>query len=456
MRQRQIITKAPIELPSRSSALRITKLFDERYLGMVVKVDNLLARLMIAQWIAGIAIAFLISPLAWAGKEAVLHSHVFAAIFVGGAITSLPVFLVYRAPGSQLTRYVLAIAQVLWSALLIHLSGGRIETHFHVFVSLSLLAFYRDIKILIPATLVVALDHFARGLYWPESVYGVLNPEWWRFLEHAGWVMFLDGFLLYQCVYSYRELHSHCEQQVALEDAIDSAGKMEKLAAIGTLAASVGHELRNPLGAIRNAHTYIERKLNGEELAPLDPKLVQFFAIITRELDVSSKIINDLLEFSRPREPDLAPCPLRPLVEESMSLVPPRDGVTLVNDVPESLPIPDVDRDQFRQVLINIIQNASEAYKPESTGEVRVAAKTTERQGWQIIISDNGGGIAPDIIDKIFEPLFSTKVKGTGLGLALTSSMIERHEGSIDVDSTEGQGCMFTIQLPPRSTGGAS
>ena len=103
MRQRQIITKAPIELPSRSSALRITKLFDERYLGMVVKVDNLLARLMIAQWIAGIAIAFLISPLAWAGKEAVLHSHVFAAIFVGGAITSLPVFLVYRAPGSQLT-----------------------------------------------------------------------------------------------------------------------------------------------------------------------------------------------------------------------------------------------------------------------------------------------------------------------------------------------------------------
>ncbi|MGC4006786.1 MAG: hypothetical protein QM811_28130 [Pirellulales bacterium] len=85
---------------------------------------------------------------------------------------------------------------MLWSALLIHLTGGRIETHFHVFGSLAFLAFYRDWKVIVTATVVVAADHFLRGVWWPQSVFGVLVESPYRWMEHAGWVVFEDVVLI--------------------------------------------------------------------------------------------------------------------------------------------------------------------------------------------------------------------------------------------------------------------
>ena len=117
----------------------------------------------------------------------------------------------------MLTRHVVAASQMLFSALLIHLTGGRIETHFHVFGSLAFLAFYLDWTVLITATVVVAADHFLRGMFWPESVYGVANPEWWRFLEHAGWVAFEDVFLIWACILSQREIASSASRQAQFE-----------------------------------------------------------------------------------------------------------------------------------------------------------------------------------------------------------------------------------------------
>src|SRR4051795_1790734 len=97
-----------------------------------------------------------------------------------------------RHPGLVLTRHTVAVGQMLMSALLIHLTGGRIETHFHVFGSLAFLAFYRDWRVLINATIITAVDHLARGVYFPTSVYGVASGASWRWLEHAGWVAFED------------------------------------------------------------------------------------------------------------------------------------------------------------------------------------------------------------------------------------------------------------------------
>src|SRR5438128_4087110 len=102
-----------------------------------------------------------------------------------GAITCVPGTPTRLRPGGPSTRHVIAIGQMLTSALLIHLTGGRIETHFHVFGSLAFLAAYRDWRVFVPATLVVAIDHFVRGLFWPQSVYGVLTTSSWRSLEHA-------------------------------------------------------------------------------------------------------------------------------------------------------------------------------------------------------------------------------------------------------------------------------
>jgi len=182
-----------------------------------VKIDRMFAGLLVIQYLAGIAGAFAVSPYAWAGKERVLHMHVWIAILAGAGIAILPVLLAIFRPGTALTRHVIAASQMLSSALLIHLTGGRIETHFHVFGSLAFLAFYLDWKVLLTATTVVAADHFLRGVYWPESVYGVTNPEWWRFLEHAAWVVFEDIFLVWACILGLREMNTASARQAEVE-----------------------------------------------------------------------------------------------------------------------------------------------------------------------------------------------------------------------------------------------
>jgi hypothetical protein len=161
--------------------------------------------------------AVVFSPYAWEGKVKTVHAHVFAAVVLGALISSLPIALTFLRPGSALTRHVIAAAQMLWSALLIHLSGGRIETHFHVFGSLGFLAAYRDWTVLVTATLVVAADHLVRGLVWPESVYGIVSPEWWRFLEHAFWVVFSISFLVVLCLRSLKDMRLMAEKGAELE-----------------------------------------------------------------------------------------------------------------------------------------------------------------------------------------------------------------------------------------------
>ena len=180
---------------SAATLRRAGELFAEHQQTIYRHTDRLFAVLMTLQWIAGIGAALWISPRTWAGSSSQTHIHVWAAILLGGAINIVPIALAVKRPGARTTRYAIATGQMMMSALLIHLTGGRIETHFHVFGSLAFLAFYRDWRVLLPATIVVAADHFLRGLFWPESVYGVLVVSQLRWLEHAGWVLFEDAVL---------------------------------------------------------------------------------------------------------------------------------------------------------------------------------------------------------------------------------------------------------------------
>ncbi len=429
---------------------RIQDLFNERYAQVARRTDKMMGALMLAQWVLAILLSIWLSPSVWAGRERAIHAHVFAAVVLGGLISSLPLALMVLRPGAPVTRYTFACAQLLWSGLLIHLSGGRIETHFHVFGSLAILAFYRDPKVLVPATLVTAADHFARGVYWPESVYGVTSPEWWRFLEHAGWVVFIDTFLFINCIQSRRELYELSRQHVELEDVQERNLRVERLAAVGELAASVGHELRNPLAAIGNAHAFITRRLEKDGVI-LNPKVQQFFDLMKRELDATAKIIAGLLDFARAREPKCSPTPLRPLTEEALGIIPtPPPSVRVVNQVPEDLPVPELDRDQFRQVLANLVQNAVEAMPDGCDGEVLVVASSGAGELLTVKVIDNGPGMAPDVCEKVFQPLFSTKTKGTGLGLAIVNGIVEKHGGRISVESTVGKGTTFTLELNAR------
>src|ERR1700730_12150271 len=212
------VAAAPPELSAQDDcARRSDELFEQQKQEIYRNTDQLFARLMIVQWIAAVPMALLTSSYTWIGQASAIHIHVWAAIFLGGAISFFPIWLTRAWPGAAITRYVIAVGQMLMSALLISVTGGRIETHFHVFGSLVILSFYRDWRVLIPATIVVALDHFIRGIYWPYSVYGVLTATPWRSIEHAVWVVFEDIFLVISCFRSIREMRSIANRTAALE-----------------------------------------------------------------------------------------------------------------------------------------------------------------------------------------------------------------------------------------------
>jgi signal transduction histidine kinase len=214
----------------------------------------------------------------------------------------------------------------------------------------------------------------------------------------------------------------------------------------------VAHELRNPLATVRNAATYIGRRVGeapaGAPAGAADPRVAQFLGVIDRELDACARIIGDLLDFARERPPKRQACPLAPLVDEAISVLP-ASRARVRNDVPWDLPVPALDREQLRQVLINLLQNAVEALPPErADSEVVVRAEGGGERPWRLSVHDCGSGIPVDALSKVFEPLFTTKLKGTGLGLAVVANLVRGHGGTIRVESEEGRGTTFIIELP--------
>jgi len=193
-------------------------LFAQHQQELFIRTDRLFAVLLFFEWLAGIAVALFISPVAWAGSTTSTHPHVWEALIIGGIITSLPVYLAWREPGRCLTRHIIGASQMLFSALFIHLSGGRIETHFHVFGSLAVLAFYRDWRVLVSASAVVALDHGLRGAFWPQSVFGVQAASLSRTLEHVFWVVVEDIFLIKSCIDQVSEMRKIAMRQAELEE----------------------------------------------------------------------------------------------------------------------------------------------------------------------------------------------------------------------------------------------
>ena len=204
---------------------RKQNLFWEHQKSIFQRTDRIFASLMLFQWLAAIVAAFLISPRTWVGTDSQIHIHVYSAIFLGGLITFFPVSLAILRPGCTFTRHSIAVGQMLMSALLIQITGGRIETHFHVFGSLAFLAFYKDWRVLITASFVVGLDHFLRGVYWPQSVYGILVTSQWRWLEHVGWVLFEDIFLIISCLQGVGKMQEIAERQAKLEAANENFEK---------------------------------------------------------------------------------------------------------------------------------------------------------------------------------------------------------------------------------------
>ena len=192
------------------------RIFREQHKRVCIDTERVIIFIMCLQWPAAVAAALWLSPRSWVATTDYVHPHLLAAIFLGGAFTLLPVFMAALMPANRATRHVVAACQMLMSGLLIHLTGGRIETHFHVFVSLALLAFYLDWQILITATLVTVIDHAGMAAFSPNLIYGSTGSVVLRTGEHGLWVVFCIVFLIRSCTRNLAGIREIAERESLL------------------------------------------------------------------------------------------------------------------------------------------------------------------------------------------------------------------------------------------------
>jgi len=232
-----------------------------------------------------------------------------------------------------------------------------------------------------------------------------------------------------------------------LADAIDSMME-ERLKAIEQLAAMVGHDLRNPLTGISNAAYFLRMKIG----AKLGPRAIEMLDLIDKDIEYANKIVNDLLEYSGAIRLELSESNPKAILKEALELVKVPANVHVV-DFTEDKPKIKVDVDKMRRAFVNMMKNAFDAMPK---GGKLIAESRKARDKVEIAFTDTGAGIPKETLERLFTPLFTTKARGMGFGLAICKRIIEAHGGKISVESTVGKGTTFTITIPiePKLEGG--
>ncbi|HTA30068.1 MAG TPA: ATP-binding protein, partial [Candidatus Cybelea sp.] len=421
--------------------------------------------------------------------------------------------------------HTIAIGQMLTSALLIHLTGGRIETHFHVFGSLAFLAFYRDWRVLITATAVVAADHFLRGMFWPQSVFGVLSASSWRWLEHAGWVIFEDFFLIISIRQSQRDMHYVAERQARMEALNESIEqrvhertreleleiqerkqaelKLEQThrqlvdtsrrAGMAEVATGVLHNVGNVLNSVNISAALVYDRLHNSRIPSLakagakmneqgsllkaylfeDPKgrLIPGYLIkmadhlagerevLLQEMASLNKNLTHIKDVVAMQQMHagvagvIEPIQVVSLVEDALLLHTASFGRHRIEVVREFQDVPSVaiDKHKVLQILVNLASNAKHALETSTQPDRRLTLGISANGDNRVKITfrDNGVGIPPENLTRIFSHGFTTKPKGHGFGLHSAANAAKEMGGSLSAGSAGvGCGATFTLELP--------
>ncbi len=497
-----------------AEARRTASLFRRSQRHNHIETDRLFATLMIVQWMAGIFIAVCVSPKVWndAFDQKQLW-HVWTAVFLGGVISGVPVLLAWQKPGRVVTRHTIAVAQILTSALLIHLTGGRLETHFHIFGSLTFLAFYRDWRVLVTATVVVVIDHALRGIYWPLSIFGEAAPQW-RWMEHVGWILIEDVILYIAIRQNLTEtlevarrrsrlegINKEIERQVQqrtreLTEAHKQLVEASRQAGMAEIATNVLHNVGNVLNSVNvsaesvagkvrhfritslkqvaellrahadNLPDFLTNDPRGKELPAYLVRLAENLAEpqqgILQELVCLQKNIEHIKEvvamqqsYAR-RSGMLEALSAVELVEAAIHInndAFTRHGVDLVREYDEVPPVL-ADRHKVLPILVNLLTNAKHALadaEDEKRLVVQVGVNCDDEV--EIRVIDSGVGIPAENLTRIFQHGFTTRENGHGFGLHSGALAAREMGGRLSVQSEGvGRGAVFTLQLPLQQT----
>ncbi len=452
---------------------------------IVLRTDRMFLWLLLGQWLFGIVIALVWSPRTWIAQHWSVHQHVIVAACMGALFLIYPVYCILRYPGARYTRHVVAISQMLQSALLVHVTGGRIETHFHVFGSLALLAFYRDWPVLLTASAVVYLDHLALGIWFPLSVFGVAEPSFWRSAEHAFWVVFEVVFLAMACCTGIRELSAIACRQAEVESvASDLRGYNAAIQSMSKQLQEANEVLESRVQERTESLTreIAERRQAQEERRRTDQKLAQvreakllaeaasrakneFLSRMSHELrtplnailgfgqllemdtlnegqrecvsQISSggkhllTLINEVLDIARIEAGSmvlsLEPVRVGDALQEVLALVRPLGearGIRFHLDL-EGMGSRCVlaDNQKLKQVLMNLLSNAVK-YNREG-GEVQLSCSAAGPGRLCLSVADTGRGIPQEKLHRLFVPFDRLGAEQTGVegcGLGLALS----------------------------------
>jgi signal transduction histidine kinase len=263
----------------------------------------------------------------------------------------------------------------------------------------------------VPADFFDMLDQFDRGLL----IFSFLNA-----------ILILSvAFFLFRSVKRIFHLQNLVKNQ-------------EHFVKLGEMAASVAHEIRNPLGIIKGANSLIEKKFSSKQ--------DELFSYIPAELDRLNKLIEDFLSFARSRDIKFKPVELRELLSKLQMGFSEYKKIQIHLKIYDDLPVLKTDEDALEQILLNIIKNSVQACS--ENGEITIDCTPESKKRLRLMISDNGPGIPADIVDRIFDPFFTTREEGSGLGLAISKRLIEQLGGEIFVKSNLDQGTTVTITIP--------